>query len=285
MSTVPPRTTPLRSDRHPRTTGRRLAAALVLLPALCQAQWQAGLASLQGRLDTAERSESTGRTLNRESGTLTGWQARLGHQAGPHHLGLRWQQRDGRLDYQGINQFGMPILTTTHWHERDLHALYGHTLPLTSTAQLRPEIGLGWRRTERSIDPSPQSTAVTEVMQQQYLRLGAELSLRPLPALVLRAGAGWQHDLRDRLDVEMPGWADPFRLAPTAGSGFDLGLGATLQLDRHWQLDARWQRQHQRLSSSPMTSTTFQGRTVGDAYYPGSTQDSQQWHLALGARF
>lgn len=277
----------MRSDwlQPSRTLGRLLPAALVLLPALCQAQWQAGLASLQGRLDTAEHDASTGKVLNREYGTLTGWQARLDHQAGPHHLGLRWQQRDGRLDYQGIHQFGMPIRTTTHWHERDLYALYGHALPLTPTVQLRPEVGLGWRRTERIIDPSQQSTAVTEVMQQHYLRLGAELALRPLPALVLRLGAGWQRDLRNRLDVEMPGWADPFQLAPAPGSGFDLAVGATLQLDRHWQLDARWQRQHQRLQPSPMTATTYQGRPVGDARYPGSTHDSQQWHLALGARF
>lgn len=306
-------TAPVRRRRTP--TGSALSTLLLLTPLSCAAQtdtpsrppaltaiqptgtpapepaarWRIGWQRLADRHDSRELLDDRF-VFNRESGTLPGWWVQLERADDDGgHLAVQWRQSEGRLDYAGYTQAGLPLQTRTRLRRQQLRL----DLPGVATAVpwrgLRLTLAAGplldALREVRAIQPTPRSLPLTETLDSLLLGAWGQLRLQAGPQLTLGLEARALRPLHQTLEVDSHGLLDTHVLRPSAAGAATLSWRLTWQADPHWAVELAHEREYRRIGTAPAVAVSRDGLPAGLSAYPGSRQASSVWQAGLTLSF
>lgn len=220
--------------------------------------------------------------LNREHGRLHGFALSV---ADDSPLG-RWRLQAGRegaaVGYQGLDQLGRPISTTTDLRV-DVLAL--RWIPAVAThlgaARLSGYLELAQHRLERAIRPGPRSLALSERLDTTWLRGGLQLAAPLAPSWLVRAEATRSWPLVQGLRVDTGGLYEPFRLEPRRRPSDRWSLAVSWVPSAGWRLGLTASDEVWRFGAADARPVRRDGVVAGTAAYPGSRQRLRGWTLQL----
>lgn len=255
-----------RCNRQPRK-------ALLLGAAACLASHFAGAAEpapVQWDVSAGVRQRTLSEWSDRGTRLLTekGALARLQLDAqvaapGSPVLGLEAAVADGRLDYEGRTQAGVPLATSSRHRERELVLRWR---PLPPAAWGETWLGLGWLHMRRAIASSPMAGGLTETssLVMPAIRWRSPAFKLPQGGTEFRLEAEWRASARHRLEVDYLGVFDNSSLRGGRRSEGALRLTASAAQDWRWTLEWR----HARQSASESAALYRRGVPVGSVRQP-----------------
>lgn len=272
------------------------AWAVLLVPAAaaCAHEGPAATWQVQALASSYEAEERIGTlSFNRERGRLKG--VAVGAQA--RALGLAWSayatREEGTVAYDGLTQFGLPLLTETRVTVDRWQAWTRYTAPARGDQPgFSLGLGLGTLRLARAIRPGALSLATTETMHVTQAGVLGEVQ-GVLPGAsggaekTSSAGrwhlrATWQQPLRQRLDVQTFGVLDPYVLSPRRRELLGLEIGAATRWVGPWKASLHFDVRRWRFGESDAVPISQGGVPAGLSRYPGSTQWVRGFGLSLG---
>lgn len=286
-----------RHDAQAGGAGARLLAAraLCLVPAASAwaqdapaAAWQ--VQALASNYKAEERIGSL--SFNRERGRLKGLS--VGAQA--RKLGLEWSahatREEGTVAYDGLTQFGLPLLTETRLTVDRWQAWTRYEVPAHGDRPgLHLGLGVGTLRIARAIRPSVLSLATTETLHVFHAGVLGEVH-GDLPGA--KGGspdtdapgrwhlrATWQQPLQQRLDVQTFGVLDPYVLSPRRRDLFALEMGAAGHWTGQWTVSLLFEVRRWRFGESEVVPVSQGGAPAGLSRYPGSSQWMRGFALSV----
>jgi hypothetical protein len=227
-----------------RASGTARASLLALAASACAATAQAQEAGVQWQAAAEVRNRTLtewadgGAKLLTEHGPMA--RAELGatlHRADWPTLMVRGALAQGRLDYEGQDQGGVPLTTASRHTEWEAGV---HWRPRASSAWGEIWVGVDWLRQRRDIGSTPLVGGLRET--STYVLPGARwrsaaFSLPNVPALEFRFEAQWRTSTSHRLSVDYLGAYDSsafdsghrdeaaLRLIASGGNGWRWTLG------------------------------------------------------------
>lgn len=249
-----------------------------------QANPEFGAAAVQARYNAVERLDGQ-QVANAEHGDLAG--ARLGGRwrTAQASWGLSLQQLQGKVDYAGRTQLGLPIRSRSQIDLQDWWLDFRQPVLAAGPWRIDATAALGQRRIHRRIAPTLLSTPLTETLDWCHAQLGAHAHWQ--------AGGGWfagadlrlEQGLAARLAVDFHGLADNTSVRPGHGA---IGHSAALAVGRAWpkglSLQLQYSQARQPYGASAWAPQTRGGVPAGQLRYPGSSQGLDALALGLSWR-
>lgn len=213
-----------------------------------------------------------GFVLNRDRGTLRGPTLRATADVAGLRVGLGAAQWRGTPGYEGLTQFGLPLVTGTRMRWQQV-ALSVEAADGWAVAGLRwrPGLALSTQQIRRAILASGISSATTETLHRQSAVATLALA-RAFGPVTLGAGAWAARPLRQRLDVDTFGTLDRYTLEPERGRSGALTLEIEARIAPGWAMSVHGTREVHEFGASAAVLVTRGGQPAAISSYPGSVQ-------------
>lgn len=230
------------------------------------------------RFDYAEFNDD-GSTLDRELGGIPGWSFKFSQ----HYPDWEWEglasYHQGRVDYTGQTQAGVPHNTNTDEEVVDVALRMGRWFE--GSYPVMPYAGLGYRRWNRDILSTSSVGGLFESYRWKYAWLGAKIIAYQQGASNLMLDIGWIRPLSPVMFVDFKGaYNISPNLYPESRNGLRLMLTSRSEIRENTALIVEPYYEYWKLGKSPTVVTG--GIPVCE---PASKTKNFGVNLRLGRRF
>lgn len=221
-------------------------------------EWSIGVAPVHRTL--TEHTPAGARLLT-ERGTLGRVDVAAQPRQWDRRLQLRGALTQGRLDYAGQTQSGIPLNTTTRHTEGELGA---HWRTLAAPAWGDLSVGADWLRMRRAVAAAPGAGALTETSSLLMPAVQWRSPSLGIGGVALQADARLRSSVVHRLRVHFHGAFDDTSIH--GGRRNEASVGVSALFARDWLLGLSWS--HARQKPSAEMTLARAGTWVGTVRQP-----------------
>jgi hypothetical protein len=240
------------------------------------------------RYQSVERNAAGG-LLNQESGHLPVQGLQLDYRRGAWILSAGTSSASSSIDYVGVTQSGLPIVTATDFGLRQTMVNLAHAWQIAEGHKAALRLGLRSIALTRKIRPGPFNSALNETLDSTLAGFGfaytSSFIVNPVLKWNLTFEVDWHRSISNNLSLDTLGKYDAATLEPSAFSLTQAMISAGFEHSSGVYGGLRLGLQRFSPGVSHSVVLRQNGQAVATASYPGSRQDLRYTGLFLGWKF